>query len=293
MNKLWGVILVLISAVAFGAMPILANLAYADGATPFTLLFVRFSSAAIFMLALMAARREPIPRGKVLLGLIALGGLGYVGQSMAYFTALTYASAGLVALLLYLYPVGVTILAVIFLKEPFTRTKVIALGLSLLGSVLTIGGIGDGRPEGILLGIAAALIYSAYITFGSLITRTVSAIQSTTVVISSAALVYTVINLLQGPTFPRSINGWSAILAIALISTVLAILTFFAGMARLGPTNAALLSTVEPIVSVVLGALILGETLTELRILGGTLILWAVILLTRGAVKVEHEPPLS
>lgn len=153
MTKLWGVILVLISAVAFGAMPILANLAYADGATPLTLLFVRFSSAALLMLALMAVRREPIPRGKVLLGLIALGGLGYVGQSMAYFTALTFASAGLVALLLYLYPVGVTILAVIFLKEPFTRTKAIALGLSLFGSVLTIGGIGDGRPEGILLGI--------------------------------------------------------------------------------------------------------------------------------------------
>ncbi|GAB4550644.1 MAG: DMT family transporter [Anaerolineae bacterium] len=292
MTKLWGVILVLISAVAFGAMPILANLAYADGATPLTLLFVRFSSAALLMLALMAVRREPIPRGKVLLGLIALGGLGYVGQSMAYFTALTFASAGLVALLLYLYPVGVTILAVIFLKEPFTRTKAIALGLSLFGSVLTIGGIGDGRPEGILLGITAALIYSAYITFGSLITRTVSAIQSTTVVISSAAVVYTVINLLQGPTFPRSIDGWAALLAIALISTVLAILAFFAGMTRLGPTNAALLSTVEPIVSVLLGALILSEILTAPRILGGVLILGAVILLTRGAVRVESEPPI-
>lgn len=110
--------------------------------------------------------------------------------------------------------------------------------------------------------------------------------------ISSAAVVYTVINLLQGPTFPRSIDGWAALLAIALISTVLAILAFFAGMTRLGPTNAALLSTVEPIVSVLLGALILSEILTAPRILGGVLILGAVILLTRGAVRVESEPPI-
>src|SRR6266566_8152937 len=119
-NRRLGFIFIIISAASFGVMPIFARLAYTAGAEPVTVLFLRFAMAAVVMNLIMVASRTPYPRGLILLELILLGAIGYVGESLAYFTALTMASAGLVALLLYIYPALVTALSVIFLKEHLT-----------------------------------------------------------------------------------------------------------------------------------------------------------------------------
>jgi len=119
-NRYIGIMFIIISAVSFGAMPIFARLAYASGADPVTVLFLRFGMAAAVMLGIMFVSKTPFLRGLILLELILLGAIGYVGESLAYFTALTIASAGLVALLLYIYPALVTALSAIFLKEHLT-----------------------------------------------------------------------------------------------------------------------------------------------------------------------------
>src|SRR5450759_1109735 len=103
MSRLIGVVLIVISAAAFGTLAIFGRYAYADGLDTFTLLALRFSIAALIMAVLLIVRRESWPRGRSLIQLIGMGALGYVGQSFSYLTAIQYASAGLVALLLYLY----------------------------------------------------------------------------------------------------------------------------------------------------------------------------------------------
>ena len=277
-NRWIGPILIVISAISFGALPIFARLAYAAGATPTTVLLLRFVIAAIVMVCVMIVRRIRFPRGRVLLGLVLMGGLGYVGQSFAYFTALTMASAGLVALLLYLYPAIVTLLAVLIFKDRLTLTKLGAVLLALVGTVLTIGPIGSGHTLGILLGIASALIYSIYILVGSRITPQAGSIPSSTIVMISAAIVYSCVVSIQGPAFPVTPLGWAAIVAIALISTVLAIVAFFAGLERIGPSRASTISTFEPAVSVVLAALVLGESFNAFQVVGGCLILVAALI---------------
>jgi uncharacterized membrane protein len=119
-----GLLLIAISAASFGVMPILARFAYAAGADPITTLWLRFGIAAVVMTSVMLVRRMPFPRGRVLLGLVLMGALGYSGVSLAYFTALTMASADLVALLLYLYPALVMVLSVVLLRERLSRIKV-------------------------------------------------------------------------------------------------------------------------------------------------------------------------
>jgi len=281
MHYLIGVFLVLISGSSFGTLAIFARLAYEDGVTPITLLFLRFGIASLCMLLVMPIKGIPFPRGWILLGLAFMGGIGYVGQALSYFTALTLIPAGLVALLLYLYPAIVTILAVIILKERISKWKMIALLIALGGTVLTIGPTGGGQFLGVILGLAAAFIYSIYILVGSKITKQVTAIQSSTVVIVSAAIVSGGLVAIKGPAFPATASGWASVIAIALISTILAIVTFFAGLERVGPTNAATLSTIEPVVTVVLAALILDERITLYRMLGGIMIILAVIILAR------------
>lgn len=280
-----GFALILLSAASFGAMPIFARFAYAAGADPLTVLFLRFSLAALVMLLIMRIKKVPLPRGRVLLSLIIMGAVGYVGESFTYFTALTLIPAGLVSLLLYLYPALVTLLAVVFLKERLTRAKAGALALALVGMACTIRLTGSGHPLGILLGLAAALIYAVYILASSRVVQQAGSIASSTVVMFSTAFVYMGAVAVHGPTFPATLAGWAAIAAIALISTVMAFVSFFAALQHISPTTASTLSIVEPVVTVSLAALLLNETLTFLQLFGGLLILLAVVWLAESEVR--------
>ncbi|MBN1921908.1 MAG: EamA family transporter [Anaerolineae bacterium] len=284
MDRLLGVALIILSAAAFGTLPILGRYAYADGMDALTILFIRFSLAAALMVFWLIIRHERLPRGAALWKLAGMGGLGYVGQAFAFFTALRYASAGLVSLLLYLYPVFVTLLAVLLLHEPFTRIKAGALLIALIGTTLTVGPL-QGQALGIALAIAAAVIYSAYIIIGANVLRETSSLQSSTVIFAAAGTSAGALMLINGPQFPTTTRGWITILAMVLVATLIAIVTFLAGLKRIGPTNAAMLSTLEPGITVLLASWLLHETLRPISLLGGGLILAAVLLLTIGELR--------
>lgn len=289
MKQLTGVLLIAISAASFGTLAIFGRFLYADGMDTFTMLFLRFGFAATLMTVILLVRGEKFPRGKILLQLIGMGALGYVGQSFSYLSAIRYASAGLVALLLYLYPMFVFILSVIVLREKVTWIKVVALVLALIGTALTVDPAG-GQLPGILFSLAAGLIYSVYIIVGTNVMKHVSAIQSSTVIFASAGAVYGVLSVVKGVHLPTTNTGWINIVGIVLIATVIPVVAFLAGLERIGPTNAAMLSTLEPVVTVLLAAWIFGELLQPIIMLGGGLILLAVILLTRGELEKKTVP---
>ena len=285
-----GIVFVVASAVAFGAMAILARIAFASGVDTTTLLALRFAIAAVAMLVVARVRRVPLPTGSTLGVLVLLGAIGYGGQAFSFFTALTLAPAGLVALLLYLHPALVALMSAAFLHERLTAVKLIALAMALAGTVLTIAPVlstsdsapvGAGIVRGIGFAVAAAVFYSLYIVLGAWIGRRVSALQTSTVVIASAAAVFVVAALARGPQWPQTPAGWLAVLAIALLSTVAAVTLYFAGLQRIGPTRASTLSTLEPLVTVTLAALALGERIAPVQMAGGALILAAVVLLAR------------
>ena len=282
LDRLVGVSLILVSASSFGAMAIFARLAYEAGADPITVLFLRFTIAAVFMVAVMAVKGIAFPRGHTLASLLLMGTLGYVGFSLAFFTALTMAPAGLVAILLYLYPAFVTILATIFLKKPITIFTIAALSITFGGTVLIIGlDSGNSQMLGIVLAITAAVLYSIYIVVGSKVLLNAGAFPASTVVIISAGAVFSGIVAIKGAHFPETLTGWIAVVAIALVSTVLAIVTFFAGLKKIDPANASMISTFEPVVTVSLAVMVLGESVSISKIMGGIMILVAVALLAK------------
>ncbi len=283
MNRIAGIFLIIISAASFGTLAIIGRFAYTDGMDVTTLLFLRFTFAAVLMFLWMVLRKEALPRGKTLIQLAGMGALGYVGQSFCFMSAIQYASTGLVALLLYLYPVFVTILTMIFHKSRVTTQTGLALILATVGAALTANPQG-GKLPGILLAISAAIIYAFYILVGDGVMKKVSAVQSSFVIFSSAALVFGVMTLIRGAHWPASQNGWLAAGGIAVIATMIPVATFLAGLKIIGPTDASLLSTLEPVVTVILAAMILGEAVQPLMIAGGVLILVAVILLLKQPV---------
>ena len=280
-TRLVGVLCIAASAAGFGAMPIFAKLAYAEGVDLPSMLFLRFALAGMALAVVMQLRAIPWPRGGNLLALVAMGGVGYLGQSFCYFAALQHATAGLTALLLYLYPAIVTVLSAFLARRRLSPLRLLAVAAALFGTGLAVGGSLEGSALGILLGIGAALIYSVYILVGERVTPAAGAMPAATVIMLSAALVYGSIVLWRGPAFPASPVAWAAVGGIVLFSTVVAMITFFAGMARLGAADAATLSTLEPVVTVVLAAIFLAEAVGRWQVAGGVIILAAVIVLAR------------
>ncbi|GLU35219.1 DMT family transporter [Trinickia caryophylli] len=292
-TALSGALFVALSAAAFGAMAIFGRYAYAGGADVLGLLTLRFGIGGAVLACVAQRRGVQWPRGRTLAGIAAMGALGYVGQSLSYFIALQHAQASLVALLLYLYPAFVTLLAAVWLHEPLTRVKCAALVLCLAGSALMVGG-GQGEPLGIALGLAAAVIYSLYIVLGTRITRGVDPLATTAVVCLAAALVFLALSLARTaagtpPQWPATLAGWLAVAAIALVSTVVAMLAFFAGLARLGAARTSMLSTLEPVVTVLLAWLLLGERFGLLQWLGGAAVIGAVLWLVRAGSGAPDE----
>lgn len=271
-----GVLLILGSAVSFGTMAIFARIAYDSGADVHGVLLTRFSVAAIALTALMAITSTPWPRGRDLRLLVLMGAVGYVGQSLTYFTALTRIPAGLVAVLFYTYPVLVAICGAVLARRVPPLLTLAATGMATLGVALVASPTLEGDLLGIALAVAAAVIYTGYILAGSHLSGAASPLTSTTTVCLAATGVYAAC-LAHAPSFPGDLAGWSAAVATAVVSTLIAIIAFFAGLRLLGAAPSAAVSSAEPVVTSVLAFLVFAEDLSPLQIIGVALVCASVI----------------
>lgn len=291
-------LLVAVSACSFGAMAIFARYAYAAGVDAWGILLPRFAIASLVLWSVLLLARKPLPPRGRLPGLLLMGA-GYVAQSLCFFFALTYLPAGLVALLLYLFPIFVVLLSRLVGHERLTPRKLAALAACSVGILLTIGvgGLDGAVPDlrGVALGVGAALIYAVYIVGGSRATAGIDPLASTTVILSGSACLLALIvgaRLLSGAavSFPSSLQGGFAVLAIALVSTVIAVLFFVAGLRVLGSSRTALLSTLEPVVTVGLAVAFLGEALRPTQWIGGALVLGGALLLATQPASGSPQP---
>jgi drug/metabolite transporter (DMT)-like permease len=278
-------VLCLGSAAAFGAMGVLGKLAYQNGATVGTLLSVRFALAALVFWALCGGIRGVARRDAV--AALALGAVGYAAQAGGFFAALDRMDAGMVSLLVYTFPAMVAVAAIVSGREPADARRLAALALASSGLVLVVAGAGALDPLGVALSLGAAVVYSGYIFAGEGLARRVEAKRLSALVCTGAAITLTAGSAAAGELRPGALSaaGWGWLAAIALISTVAAIGLFLAGVRRVGPTTASILSTAEPVVTVLLAFAAFGDVLTALQLLGGALVLAAVLVLASTAVS--------
>ena len=183
-----------------------------------------------------------------------------------------------------------TVLSAALFGQALTRTRVVCVVAALAGTSFVIGADVSGQPLGIALGILAALLYSVYLLIGNRVMRTENPLAAATVVMLSAAAVYGVIALIERPAFPQSATTWAAVIAIAVVSTAIAMVTLFIGIRHLGAADAATLSTLEPLLTAILAAAFLGERLDAVQWAGGLIILAAVIALARSGGVVRVVP---
>ena len=275
-----GVLLILLSAFGFGLMPIFAAYAYAGGVNVPTLLFLRFSLAAICFFSYLSWRGAALRlRRRELLPLLFLGSFLYTLQSTFYFSAVRYIPASLAALILYLYPVFVAGMAVWLEKEPLTLQLVLPAVLSLAGIAVVLGApLAEMNGMGVSLAFGAAVVYSVYIILGRRVVSTVSPLMTSAYISTFAALSFLLFGLVdRSLQFAFSAETWTVIGGVVLFSTILTMAAFFAGMERIGATRASILSTVEPVITIGCSALLLGERLSWMQGVGALLVLLGAV----------------
>jgi drug/metabolite transporter (DMT)-like permease len=304
-----GPALCLVSAACFGAMAIFGKLAYNAGVSPGALLLVRFTLAAALLGIVLLLRpglrrtepgphrgetagRAPAGRGRVLAIAIGLGAVGYAAQASLFFSALQLMDASLLSLILYTYPVLVTVTAVLLGRDRLTPGRSAALVAASGGTLLVLLGAGgvSFHPLGALLAFGAAITYTIYILVADTVVHRLPPVVLSTLVMTGAAGTLGARALLTGGLdLDFGLPGWFWLTCIAIVSTVVAMLAFFAGLKRTGPSTAAILSTFEPVVTTALAALTLGESLTPVQLAGGTLVLSSVAVLQVRPTRTRHQ----
>jgi drug/metabolite transporter (DMT)-like permease len=278
-----GALLCLLSAAAFGTLGIFGRLAAEAGANTATTLLVRFALAGlVFAVVLRVTGRWTRLRRRIVLTGLGLGAFGYSLQSALFFAAIDRLDVSMVALILYTYPAFVTVAAIALGRvQPSLRAgaalTVASAGLAL---VLLAGGAGGFEVVGALLALGASLTYTTYILVSDGVIGEVDPFVLALLVLIGASASFAVGGLATGSLeFSLASDAWLWLVLIALVSTVVAVSAFFVGLRLVGPSEAAILSTFEPPVTVVLAFLVLGERLTVPQLAGGALVLAAVVLL--------------
>lgn len=296
-----GSLYTLASAFGYGLISILAKLAYAEGVDAFHLLQVRFTLAVPIMALILLFRdwRLLIPNRPVVFKAAFLGGLLYGIQSGTYFAALQTIPASTGALILCLYPIFVAALSALLLKQPLDKTGYLAVALVIGGSAFVFYDAFRRHADltGILLALAAVISFSVYMVSAQVFLRRERPLQTSFWVIVFSAISF---NLMAGPE--RLLDATQASLIygglLGLFSTVLAVTLLFVAIEKIGSTYASIFSAFEPVTTVTLAVIVLGETVVGWQIIGVALIIGGIILpnaqsimIARRARRAVHRPP--
>lgn len=287
-----GYFLIFLSATAFGLMPIFAIYAYDHQVSVNTLLFLRFSFASIIFFCYLFMKKRFVPISKrQLLTFFLLGSILYTLQSSFYFSSIKYIPASLAALILYLYPIFVAILSFFVNKEQLTKFMIISMIISLIGILLVLGTPANHvNVFGILLALGAAIIYSIYIIVGGRVTLQVPPLVTSAFIALFAAIAFLILGLITNTLhFHFSFVGWLSILCISIISSVISMATFFAGIKLIGPTKSAILSMVEPVITIIFSTILLHEHMKLLQIVGGAIVLMGTVLVVTTSEKKKMQ----
>ena len=274
-------LLVALSACGFGTIPIFVTLATRSGTPLVEVLVGRYGLAALLLavIAWLSGTRRPQREGFRVLMVI-----GVLQAVIAYTSliALQYIPAGTLSFLFYTYPAWVAVIVRVRHSEPFTRQRLIALALSLVGVAVMVGSPAATalHPYGVLLALGSAVMYAAYVPLIGELQRGLTPPATAAYMAIGATSVFLLAKVMNaGFDFHWNPVSVRSILGLAIISTAAAFMLFLRGLRILGPVRTAIVSTIEPFCTALLGAWILGQPLTPSTLIGGVFIAAAVVLL--------------
>lgn len=299
--------LILLAAACFGTLGPLTRFADEAGVSSLALVFWRGMLGAAVMIVFIGARYATQRVGVRPLGSLPVRDRWFMAGAavanavlnLAVFVAFLRISIALALLVFYLYPALVALISVAWLGERLDRIRWAALAMSLVGMVLVVAGAGDlGKLDalGIGLSFVGALGQTFYVLSARYGFAHVPGSQAAALTMAGAASIYLVIALAIGAMADLAVPAsnlaafWPVLLA-GVVGAGVPTVAYITGIRRLGAARGAILANFEPVVGVLLAALLLLEQPAPLQLLGGALIIGSgVVLQLRPRAEVaEHE----
>ena len=296
-----GLLWIMLAAAGFSVMPTLVKLTYLHSTfEPMDIAIWRFALAAPIMWALVLLNGrsagkdfgQSLPTAR----LLVIGGVISAAVLAAFF-ALDRLPASTYIVLLYSYPAMVALLSRL-LGDEIRRRTWLALGMALIGIVLTVPNLST-ASDADALGVGLALLNAGIIAIYYLLTRraldgVVDVSRASAVMMIGALVIMLLLIPLRGLQFPQTPQTILLLIGIGIFGTVLPVFGVNIAVQRIGAAQASLVSTVEPIMSMVISMLILGEMIFALQWLGAVLIVGSVIALqlrprNRIDLSIAHE----
>ena len=274
--KVKGTILGIVSAVSYGTNPLGALFLYQEGLNSNSVLFYRFSLAAVVLACILFIQKQSFRLSRKEVKTLCLLGILFAVSSLTFYTSFHHMDAGIASTLLFVYPIMVAVII-----SPVTMFSII---LALSGiALLYRGGTGAGlNGLGVSLVMIASLTYALYIVVINQSSIKLSSIKLTFYVLlfCMVAIVFHSFfdggNYLQPLTTPRM---WLFAIMLALVPTVISLVTMTMAVHAIGSTPTAIMGALEPLTAVIIGVTVFGEIFTLRLGIGIFMILVAVILI--------------
>jgi drug/metabolite transporter (DMT)-like permease len=277
-----------VSALSFGSISVLTVLTTSAGVPLLTAMAWRYLLGAALLGIITPLKEIRSIRRRRIVQLMLIGGCGQALITYLSLHALEYIPVGPLAFLFYTYPAWVAMLAAIRRTERLTPVRIAALVLALAGVSIMVGAPTEKlNLIGVLLALASALLYSGYLPALEHVQAGIPALHATFLLIAGAAISFLLAALFAGQLFlPAGSAVWVNILLLAFVSTVIAFSALIKGLSVLGPVRTAIIATVEPFFTAMLGILVLGNRFSTATLIGGVLIGAAVLLIEWSSTRV-------
>ena len=279
-----GYMLAAVAAAAYGTNPAFAIPLYEQGMNPNSVLLFRYMMGIPILASIMMVRGMDFKLKKDEIGPVAILGILMALSSLSLFESFKFMNSGIASTLLFVYPIMVAVMMIFFFHEKFKVSVAACLVIMSAGMYLLMKPQGDSSINliGVLLVMTSALTYALYIIFTN-VSKVVRAIPTTKLllyVLSWGSLFYILLIPMGAElTVPANYGCWLALVAMAIIPTVLSLACTTRAIQLIGSTSTAILGALEPICAVVLSVTFLGQSITVREISGGVLIVIATLII--------------
>ncbi len=289
----------IVSAACFGTLAILTTLMYEAGAEPLQVLVWRFAMASVLLGAYVTLRQPGSLRvSRVsLLGFARLSVFGYGAASLCFFFALRYADAAVVAILLYTYPALIVVFEGLKERTMPDFARLVAVALTFLGCVLVVdpfGGQLSVRPVGIALGLGSGVAYASFSVLSHRLMEGNARGVIMTYLFGFTALLAAAAAVASGSTLSVvswDVRLWVLLGVLVIVPTFAAVILYLRAVQALGASQAALLSTFEPVFTLALAVTVLGDALSVSQWVGAALVIVGVIIAEKRGATLEPAAP--
>ncbi|MEY3925174.1 MAG: hypothetical protein RIQ63_525 [Actinomycetota bacterium] len=282
-RRLLGTAFTFMACLGFSIVPALAKSSYDAGANALGVMTVRFSIAGLFLIVarLTFGRKESWPTPRQTLILLAIGAVGITAVSLTYFIAIDDIDTSLAIVLWYIYPLFVVAVSWAILKKRPRRNVFIALPFTLAGIAITAGQLSGGSGSAITLVMVSSFLFSFYIISLDKASRGIGLLTNVTVLTIGTAIGYWIVCLFPvtslDPVFPSDTNTWILIVVLAVFGTTAPFLFSVAGLTRLEASTYSVITTIEPVLGIIVAVIFLGESMSVPRFIGAALVIGALV----------------